>query len=151
MGDRCYSNVVCAKKDQSCFEALGYTLESEEADALVDGNLHVLHGAVMMVDEQANYGHCDELKELAEKEGIPFLVENGPGDAYGDYVAASDGKRFAEHECLHNSAYPAARVRPDGTLDVGDLKSALHYWEVYYAAALMIRRRGKEVEPCKPS
>lgn len=149
MGHRCYSSLTCAKRDQEHFEALGYVLQDEQAEALIDGELAVVPGAAYMVDEQANYGHTDELRELAEKERIPFLVENGSGDAYGDYLAASDGKTFAEHECLHDSAYPAVRVPPSGAIESQDLASARAYWEVYQAARQAITGRAKEARPCK--
>src|SRR5260370_34664298 len=65
-----------------------------------------------MVDEQANYGHYDELTALT---GIPFLVCGGacPG-AYGDHLIVSDGKEWHHSEALHESNYPAVRVEYGG-------------------------------------
>ena len=49
MGDRCYSTVVCAERDQDVFEKMGYTLDDSKPLA-VDGK--EIPGAVVMVDEQ---------------------------------------------------------------------------------------------------
>ena len=89
MGDRCYSTLVCAERDKDAFEKLGYRLEESKALS-ADGK--EISGAVVMVDEQANYGHYDELTALI---GFPFLVCGGscPG-AYGDPLIVSDGKEW---------------------------------------------------------
>jgi hypothetical protein len=142
MGDRCYSTVTCAKRDQEHFEALGYLVQGD-GEALIDGELQPIPGAVSMVDEQSNYGHSEELRDLAEEKHLPFLVQSGPGDSYGDYVGASDGKTFAEHECLHDSSYPAVRVGPDGS-DPQELHAAFHYWAIYQSAVSTIAERAKE-------
>src|SRR5713226_10787055 len=87
MGDRCYSTVVCAERDIDIFEKMGYRVEESRALS-ADGN--EIPGAVVMVDEQANYGNYDKLTAL---KGIPFLVcgSSCPG-AYGDHLIVSDGK-----------------------------------------------------------
>ena len=81
MSDRCYSTLVCAERDQSVFEKMGYALQDLQALS-VDGN--EIPGAVVVADEQADNGHYDELTALT---GIPFLVCNGscPG-TYGDHL-----------------------------------------------------------------
>jgi len=71
MGDRCCSTVVCAERDKDVFEKMGYRLEESKALS-ADGT--EIPGAIVMVDEQANYGHYDELTALT---GIPFLVCSG--------------------------------------------------------------------------
>ncbi len=46
---------------------------------------------VEMTDEEANYGHADQLPTH-----VPFLGWNGPGDNYGPYLFACDGQQFVE-------------------------------------------------------
>lgn len=59
MGDRTYMEVICRAEDQGVFEDLGFG-EQEYWEDLPEG-------VSFLVDEQANYGHSSDLKELAEK------------------------------------------------------------------------------------
>src|SRR5712692_5174004 len=129
MGDRCYSTLVCAKRDKDVFEKLGYRLEESQALS-ADGN--EIPGAVVMVDEQANYGNYDELTSLT---GIPFLVcgSSCPG-AYGDHLIVSDGKEWQYSEALHESNYPAVRVEFGGLIRAPELDDARRYWNLYSTA-----------------
>jgi len=88
---------------------MGYRLE-ESKELLADGN--EIPVPVVMVDEQANCGHYDELTALT---GIPFLVcdSSCPG-AYGDHLIVSDGKEWRHSEALLESNYPAVRVEFGG-------------------------------------
>ena len=134
MGDRCYSTVVCAERDRDVFEKMGYRLEESKALS-ADGN--EIPGAVVMLDEQANYGNYDELTALI---GIPFLVCGGscPG-AYGDHLIVSDGKEWHHSEALHESNYPAVRVEYGGVIRDSEVDEARKYWMVY-SAAVAIKR-----------
>src|SRR5712664_2785104 len=98
---------------------MGYRLEESQALS-ADGN--EIPGAVVMVDEQANYGHYDELTALI---GIPFLVCGGscPG-AYGDHLIVSDGKEWHHSEALHESNYPAVRVEYGGVIRDSEIEGA---------------------------
>jgi len=135
MGDRCYSTLVCAERDKDVFEKMGYRLEESKALG-ADGN--EIPGAVVMVDEQANYGHYDELTALT---GVPFLVCGGscPG-AYGDHLIVSDGKEWHHSEALHESNYPAVRVEFGGVIRGSELDDARKYWNVYSMAVAAIKR-----------
>ncbi len=135
MGDRCYSTVVCAERDRDVFEKMGYRLEESKALS-ADGN--EIPGAVVMLDEQANYGNYDELTALI---GIPFLVCGGscPG-AYGDHLIVSDGKEWHHSEALHESNYPAVRVEYGGVIRDSEVDDARKYWMVYSAAMAAIKR-----------
>ncbi len=135
MGDRCYSTLVCAERDKDAFEKLGYRLEESKALS-ADGK--EIPGAVVMVDEQANYGHYDELTALT---GIPFLVcgSSCPG-AYGDHLIVSDGKEWHHSEALHESNYPAVRVEFEGVIRDSEVDDARNYWMVYSAAVAAIKR-----------
>lgn len=135
MGDRCYSTLVCAERDKDIFEKMGYRLEESKAMS-ADGN--EIRGAVVMVDEEANNGHYDELTALT---GIPFLVCNGscPG-AYGDHLIVSDGKEWHYCEALHESNYPAVRVEFGGVVQASEVDDARKYWTVCSAAVAAIKR-----------
>ena len=135
MSDRCYSTLVCAERDKDIFEKMGYRLEESQA-LTVDGD--EIPGAVVMVDEEANNGHYDELTALT---GIPFLVCNGscPG-AYGDHLIVSDGKEWHYSEALHESNYPAVRVESGGVIQSSEVDDARKYWTVYSTAVAAIKR-----------
>ena len=114
-----------------------WATDSKESQALSeDGN--EIPGAVVMVNEEANSGHYDELTALT---GIPFLVCNGscPG-AYGDHLIVSDGKEWHYSEALHESNYPAVRVEFGGVIQSAEVDDARKYWMVYSAAVEAIKR-----------
>ena len=135
MSDRCYSTLVCAKQDKDIFEKLGYRLEESQA-LTVDGD--EIAGAVVMVDEEANNGHYDELTELT---GMPFMVCNGSClGAYGDHLIVSDGKEWHYSEALHESNYPAVRVEVGGVIQSSEVDDARKYWAVYLTAVAAISR-----------
>jgi hypothetical protein len=135
MGERCCSTVVCAERDKDIFEKMGYRLEESKA---LSANGKEIPGAVVMVDEQANYGHYDELTALT---GIPFLVCGGscPG-AYGDHLIASDGREWHYSEALHESNYPAVRVEFEGVIRDSEVEDARKYWNVYSMAVAAMKR-----------
>ena len=135
MSDRCYSTLVCAERDKDIFEKMGFGLEQSQALS-ADGD--EIPGAVVMVDEEANNGHYDELTALTD---IPFLVCNGscPG-AYGDHLIVSDGKEWHYSEALHESNYPAVRVEFGGVIRNAEVDDARKHWRVYSAAVEAIKR-----------
>ena len=134
MGDRCYSTLVCAERDKAIFETMGYKSDGSKA-LTVDGN--EISGAVVMVDEEANNGHYDDLTALTD---APFLVCNGscPG-AFGDHLIVSNGKEWHYSEALHESNFPAVRVEPGGVVQRSELDNARKYWHVYDAAVASIK------------
>ncbi len=135
MGDQCYSTLVCAERDKDVFEKMGYRLE-ESKPLSADGK--EIPGAVVMVDEQASYGHYDELTALI---GVPFLVCGGscPG-AYSDHLIVSDGKEWHHSEALFESHYAAVRVEYGGVTRGSELDDARKYWNVYSSAVAAIKR-----------
>jgi hypothetical protein len=126
---------VCAERDKDVFEKMGYRLE--ESKALSADGKEIL-GAVVMVNEQADYGHYDELTAL---KGIPFLVCGGscPG-AYSDHLIASDGNEWHYSEALHESNYPAVRVEFGGLIRASEVDDARKYWMVYSTTVAAIKR-----------
>lgn len=140
MGDRCYSTLICAERDKDIFEKMGY--RADESKALsVDGN--EIPGAVVMVNEEANNGHYDDLTALT---GAPFLACNGscPG-AYGDHLIVSDGQEWHYSEALHESNYPAVRVEPGGIVQHSEVDDARKYWHIYESAVATIRTTATKV------
>ena len=135
MSDRCYSTLVCAERDKDIFEKMGFRLEESQA-LTADGD--EIPGAVVMVDEEANNGHYDELTALTD---IPFLVSNDscPG-AFGDHLIVSDGKEWHYSEALHESSYPAVRVEFGGVIRSSEVDDARKYWTVYSTALAAIKR-----------
>jgi hypothetical protein len=139
MSDRCYSTLICAERDKDIFEKMGFTLEESQALS-VDGD--EIPGAVVMVDEEANNGHYDELTALTD---IPFLVCNGscPG-AYGDHLIVSDGKEWHYSEALHESNYPAVRVESGGVIQSSEVDDARKFWMLYSSAVAAIKRTTRQ-------
>jgi hypothetical protein len=114
---------------------MGYRAEQSQALS-ADGD--EIPGAVVMVDEEANNGHYDELTALT---GIPFLVCNGScAGAYGDHLIVSDGKEWHYSEALHESNYPAVRVEFGGVIQGSEVDDARKYWMLYSAAVAAIKR-----------
>jgi len=134
MGDRCYSTLVCAERDEDVFEKMGYTLTESQALS-ADGN-EILH-AIVMVAEEANNGNYGELTALTD---IPFIVCNGscPG-AFGDHLIVSDGKKWHYSEALHESNCPAVRVEAGGIVQPAEVDDAREYWTLYSDAVAAIR------------
>jgi len=135
MSDRCYSTLVCAERDKDVFEKMGFRLEESQALS-ADGD--EIPGAVVMVDEEANDGHYDELTALT---GMPFMVCNGScHGAYCDHLIVSDGKEWHYSEALHESNHPAVRVEVGGVIQSSEVDDARKYWAVYSAAVAAISR-----------
>jgi len=146
MDDRCYSTLVCAERDKDVFEKMGYRLEESKALG-ADGN--EIPGAVVMVDEQANYGHYDELTALT---GIPFLVCGSACPCvYGDHLIVSDGREWHHSEALHESNYPAVRVEFGGVIHASEIEDANKYWAVYSTAVTAISRHASKVKGKLPA
>ncbi len=74
MSDRCYSTLVCSKRDKDIFQKMGYKLKQSQA-LTVDGD--EIAGAVVMVDEEANNGHYDELLVLTATTSLFRTARNG--------------------------------------------------------------------------
>ncbi|HEV2314765.1 MAG TPA: hypothetical protein VGR94_05630 [Candidatus Acidoferrales bacterium] len=145
MGNRCYSTLVCAERDKDVFEKMGY--RADESKVLsADGN--EVPSAVVMVDEEANNGHYDELNALT---GVPFLLCNGscPG-AFGDHLIVSDGTKRQYSEALHESNYPAVRVEPGGVIRESEVNDARKYWAVYSAAVAAIKSAARRSPSARP-
>ena len=138
MGDRCYSMLVCAERDKDVFEKMGFRLAESRALS-ADGT--EIPGAIVMVDEDADNGHYDELTALR---GVPFLACNGScPDAFGDHLIVSDGRGWHYSEALRESNYPAVRVEPSGVIRDSEIDDAGKYWTVYSAAVAEIRKLGR--------
>lgn len=91
MGDRAYAEVICRAEDVEVFEDLGFGVQEYWKE--------LPPGVSFLVDEEANYGHCSSLRELAER-GCVFIARH---DAGGDYDAArlvSDGETFSEVDAM---------------------------------------------------
>lgn len=142
MSDRCYSTLVCSKRDQGTFEKMGYRLDDSTAmDAMGDE----IAFAIVMVDDGAPGGHYDELTSLA---GVPYIACNGSCPrVFGDHLLASDGKEWSYAEALHESSYPAVRVDPNGTVKWSEVNEASKYWSAYRGAIAVLKARGEEIVP----
>jgi hypothetical protein len=75
-------SVTCRREDKARFEELGFELEFESSTASL---------VVDMVDQEANYGHYDQMPT-----DIPYLAHHSAGDNYGPHSMACDGKQYAE-------------------------------------------------------
>lgn len=80
MGDRCHMTVTCRRADMALFEELGFVPDDEDDSPVVG-----------MTDEEANYGHANDLPTT-----VPFLAQHEAGGNYGPYLFACDGKQLIE-------------------------------------------------------
>jgi hypothetical protein len=126
MGDRVYMRITCRREDAPHFEKLGFVEDEAESEI-----------AVSMVDDEANYGHSQPLRELA-RGGVPFLGWHDAGGEYDSRVLASDGVEYAEALCTAQEPRPLAPVNADGSIDADGLREALRYHEVLVRAQLAL-------------
>ena len=82
MGDRCYMELTCRKKDKALFEEIGFTTQDESYE---------FPNCLEMVDNESNYAHAEDLP----KNTIYFGSHDG-GDGYGPESFACDGKTYLE-------------------------------------------------------
>jgi hypothetical protein len=82
MGDRCYMQLTCKKKDRSIFEELGFALEGESEE---------FSNCLEMVDLEANYGHAGDVPK-----DVVYFGTHDAGDVYGPDAFACDGKTYLE-------------------------------------------------------
>ncbi|MGH9962858.1 MAG: hypothetical protein ACREBC_38035, partial [Pyrinomonadaceae bacterium] len=71
MGDRCYMQLTCKRRDIAVFEELGFTVESDFEDP-------EFPDCVEMVDVEANYGHASDMPK-----SIAYMGTHYAGDNYG--------------------------------------------------------------------
>lgn len=102
MGDRCYMHLTCRREDRELFEDIGFFLEYDQPPE---------RPILEMVDEEANYAHCDEMPK-----NVAYYGYNGAGGNYGQSSFACDGRRYAEVETGYHGgfvvAWDAVRNRP---------------------------------------
>lgn len=135
MPDYCISTLICAKRDQAIFEAMGYRLDSAELFLLDSEDIP---DAVVMMDDHAPGGHYDELTKL---KNAPFVASNTAcRGVFGDHLLASDGREWAYAEALCESICPAVRVNPEGGTSSADLADAHSYWRVYTRAVELFKQ-----------
>lgn len=126
MGDRAYMELRCLKKDVPAFEDIGFKVDDTNSGDPPD--------MVRMVDEEANYGHCDDMRCLDA--GIPFIAWHGEGDCYGSAEYCSDGKRFGEMSMDRDGEYVVPVDPETGMVREGCLAGAVEY--------IKLRRKAKE-------
>lgn len=90
MGDRCWFQCWVRKEDAEKFESLVDVGSPNDEDAK----------CFQYIDEQANYGHHDSLKEAA-KEGCIFYGYHMNGEEYGSYTFLSDDRGYADWQNGH--------------------------------------------------
>lgn len=132
MGDRVYMRITCRREDAAHFEKMGFLEDEAESEI-----------ALSMVDDEANYGHSQPLRELA-RGGVPFFGWHDAGGEYDASVLASDGGEYAEALCTAHEPRPLAPVNAHGSIDADGLREAIRYYEVLTRArrALGIQEEG---------
>ena len=126
MGDRVYMRITCHREDALHFENLGFVEDEAESEI-----------AISMVDDEANYGHSQPLRELAGG-GVPFFGWHDAGGEYDARVLASEGAEYTEALCTAQEPRPLAPVNTDGSIDADGLREALRYHEVLVRAQLAL-------------
>ena len=123
MGDRCYISLSCKRSDfAKHFEPLGFVI-----DERADGG-----GSVVEVyDEEANYGHYEELNDL-ENKGVVFFGEHGSGGCYTEQVFACDGTSV--NWCPSVDRDPVARISEEGRPCADSMQRAKDYLKSLKAA-----------------
>ena len=129
MSDRCYVEVTCRKEDAGRFEEIGFKANDQGR----------ISGTVVLLDYEADYGHCDDLPK-----DIPYCGWHGPGDNYGPQAFACDGKQYAEAETMNDGSL-AVCISPRGRLERRMLKWAREYRECLRRVKEALRKKGAPV------
>jgi hypothetical protein len=103
----------CYKKDMPKFEKLGFM--NQRDDDLPDD-------VCRMIDEQANYAHCDGLEKIK----AVFFGAHGAGSAYNGQCFVCDGKRYAEI-VQDIESQTVVRVHDNGAAYAHDLREVRKY------------------------
>ena len=82
MGDRCYMELTCRKKDKALFEEIGFTAQGESYE---------FPNCLEMVDYEANYAHAEDLPK-----DIVYFGSHDGGDGYRPESFACDSKTYLE-------------------------------------------------------
>src|SRR5436190_3284594 len=116
MGDRCYMHITCRRRDQETFEAIGFHVDFDQGPE---------RAVIEMVDEEANYAHCDEMPK-----NVPYFGHNGHGDNYSDGIFACDGRRYAEVEAGYAGGFVVAWNTKTNQPDTRSLRAIRRYLSV---------------------
>jgi hypothetical protein len=133
MGDCCWVQIECLKKDRKVFEDAGFSVEGERGK-----------GGLIMEDDQANYGATDELYGLAHQ-GIPFLAHGGPGDAYDCFAMAAIGGSVIEVS-TDRAFDPVVKVEQDGFINPDAVSTCRSYWDRVRAVEALLASKEDEDE-----
>jgi len=106
MSDRCYMTVYCRPQDIKVFEDIGFTLQNDPAAPLS-----------ILVDEEADYAHCNDIPKNVKWYGASFA-----GYEYPETMYACDGATFME--CAVYSGRPI--LRWDSEHDLPDQRDVEH-------------------------
>ena len=91
MGDRCYMRLTCRREDQQAFAELGFHPDFDQSPD---------HPLIELVDEEANYAHCNEMPT-----NMPYRGYYGAGSNYGPGNFVCDGRRYAEVETGYDGGF----------------------------------------------
>ena len=133
MGDRCYMEITCRRQDQERFRALGFEVQSEEANTR----------CLTMVDAEANYAHSGDLPT-----DIPYHGFNGPAFEYGSGACACDGQRYSELETGHAGGYVVAWDEKQNRPEPNSLRGIRRFISIHQRAEARMRTSG--LKPPKP-
>jgi len=135
MGDRCWVDLKCRKSDLTKISQHIWG-EDDPFEDIYDETEQWIQGLILEV----NYGAWTELSELAS-EGVPFIVQTGPGGDYGPGSQVSDGVTCAEVEASHNG-YPVLEMGAEGVpkfdKEAGRIRN---YYEILERAEKIIEGR----------
>jgi hypothetical protein len=131
MGDRCYMELNCLRKDAAAFEELGFCLSGSDEDAQ--------RPVVSMVCEEANYAHYGDMPK-----DIPYRGKHGAGGCYGPKHYACDGANYDEVEVGHEGGC-VVTVDNDGNATPASLAAVKAFCELDKKVNAMLVEAGKAV------
>ena len=118
-------SVTCRREDQARFEALGFQLEFESSSQ---------SPVIEMIDEEANYGHCDEMPK-----DIPYYGHNDADDNYSSGNFVCDGRDYAEVETSQCSGFMLAWNYRFGLPTVKSIMRIRRYLKIRRRAEMVLR------------
>ena len=127
MGDRCYMELTCRKKDQALFEKIGFIAQGESDE---------FPHCVEMVDYEANYGHSGDLPI-----DVVYFGTHAAGDGYGAQSFACDGHTYLEQPTDYDSGGFVVMFDDEGNPHPNSLAEVKTFITLWNSVRVLLAKR----------
>ena len=140
MGDRCYVNLCCLKRDKDRLLKVLFP----DYNKATDIEEELPNGIIALGLSECNYALYDEMHEAA-KQGINFYGEHTSGGEYpaGCFVSYRKSLHFVDANSCNN--FPVVTVREDGKINKKELTEVRLYWKKLRAIQAWMKTNKKDL------